>query len=124
MKIYAHRLATKIENLQTELENWHDCNDEKDIHKFVTGVTSSCKSILLELQELELPPGKPRFRDLSDADPGVHVCNLEVKFRDAETCRIFNSDYRIRLHHSRGDSGQGKAERTDLQLEIQLLLGQ
>ena len=41
------------------------------------------------------------------------VSNFEVKFRDAELCRIFNSDHRMRLHRSRGDSGQGEAERTN-----------
>ena len=38
---------------------------------------------------------------------------FEVKFRDAELCKMFDSDYRIRLHRSRGDSGQGEAERTN-----------
>ena len=115
LRIYTCRLATKIENLQTKLKNWHNAigDDKKDIQRFVTNVTSSCKSILLELQELELPPVKPRFCDLSDAGPGVGVSNLEVNIRDAEICRIFKSDRRIRLHRSHGDSGQGEAERTN-----------
>ena len=46
--------------------------------------------------------------------PGVGVSNNEVKFRDAEMCRrIFGSDYRIRLHRAREDSGQNEAERTN-----------
>ena len=32
----------------------------------------------------------------------------EVKFRDAELARIFNSGYRARIHRSGGDSGQNK----------------
>ncbi len=52
---------------------------------------------------------------MTDAGPGVGVFNFKVKFRDAERllCRMFDSDYRIRLHRSRGDSGQGEAERTN-----------
>jgi hypothetical protein len=50
---------------------------------------------------------------LSDAGPGVEVSNNEVKFRDAEMCRIFKSDYRIRIHRAREDSAQGEAERTN-----------
>ena len=49
----------------------------------------------------------------SDVGPGVGVSNNEVKFRDAEFARIFNSDYRVRVHRSRGDSGQNEAERTN-----------
>ena len=115
LRIYTCRLVSKIENLQTELENWHNAvgNDKKDMQRFVTNVTSSCEIILLELQELELPPVKPRFCDLSDAGPCVGVSNLQVKFSDAEICRIFSSDYRIRLYRSRGNSGKGEAERTN-----------
>lgn len=43
--------------------------------------------------------------------------NLEVRFRDAEICRMFNSDYRVRVHRSRGDSGQNEAERTNSAME-------
>ena len=47
---------------------------------------------------------------LADAGPGVS--NSEVRFRDAEMA-MFVSDYRVRVHRSRGDSGQGEAERTN-----------
>ena len=51
-------------------------------------------SSLLELiDELQLPPVKPRVAFLTDADPGVGVSNFEVKFRDAELARMCNSDY-------------------------------
>ena len=46
--------------------------------------------------------------DFTDAGPGVSVTNTDVKFRDAEIAIIHNSDYRIRCHRSRGDSGQGR----------------
>ena len=41
------------------------------------------------------------------------MSNVEVRFRDAELARLWNSDYRVRVHRSRGDSGQGEAERTN-----------
>ena len=50
---------------------------------------------------------------LTDTGPGVGVSSFEVKFIDAELARLWNSDYRIRLHRSRGDSGQGEAGRTN-----------
>ena len=60
-----------------------------------------------------MPPVKPNWADLTDAGPGVGVSNFEVKFRDAELARVHKSDYRIRVHRSRGDSGQNEAERTN-----------
>lgn len=41
------------------------------------------------------------------------MSNFSVQFRDAEIARLYNSDYWIRCHRSRGDSGQGEAERTN-----------
>ena len=41
------------------------------------------------------------------------MTNTDVTFRDAEIAIIHNLDYRIRCHRSRGDSGQGEAERTN-----------
>ena len=58
-------------------------------------------------------PVKPRWADLTDAGLGVGVSNYDVRFRDAELARIHNSDYRVRCHRSRGDSGQGEAARTN-----------
>lgn len=54
---------------------------------------------------------------MTDAGPGVGVSNFEVKFKDAELCRVFNSDHRIRVHRSRRDSGQNEAERTNSNIE-------
>ena len=65
------------------------------------------------LLKLQLPRIKPRWADLTDAGPGVGVSNFGVRFRGAEIACMFNSDYRIRCHRSRGDSGQGEAERTN-----------
>lgn len=56
---------------------------------------------------------RPRVTHLTDAGPGVGVSNMEVKFRDAELARVEGSDYRIRVHRARGDSGQNDTERTN-----------
>ena len=39
--------------------------------------------------------------------------NIDVKFRSAELDRIYDHDYRICVHCSRGDSGHNEAERTN-----------
>ena len=69
-----------------------------------------CSSLLELRDELHLPSVKPRVAFLTDAGPGVGVFNSELKFTDAELARMYNSNYRIRLHRSRGDSDQGEAE--------------
>lgn len=97
---------------------------EKDARKdMILNVTTSCKHGLEVLGDLCLPPVKPRWADLTDAGPGVGVSNYEVRFRDAELARIHNSDYRVRCHRSRGDSGQGEAERTNSAISDALVDG-
>lgn len=95
-----------------EIEGIQDL-DSQDFQDLLKPVLLSCHSIITLLDELQLPKLKPRCCDLTDAGPGVGVTNYEVKFRDAEICRMFDSDYRVRVHRSRGDSGQGEAERTN-----------
>ena len=63
--------------------------------------------------DLFFHPVKPRKADFTDSGPGVSVTNADVKFRDAEIAIIQSSDYLIRCHRSRGDSGQGDAGRTN-----------
>ena len=97
---------------------------EKDARKDrILKVTTSCKHGLEVIGDLCLPPVKPRWADLTDAGPGVGVSNYEVRFRDAELARIHNSDYRVRCHRSRGDSGQGEAERTNSAISDALVDG-
>ena len=97
---------------------------EKDARKDrILKVTTSCKHGLEVLGDLCLPPVKPRWADLTDAGPGVGVSNYEVRFRDAELARIHNSDYRVRCHRSRGDSGQDEAERTNSAISDALVDG-
>jgi hypothetical protein len=69
--------------------------------------------VLQIIDDLKFSPVKPRVAYLTDAGPGVGVSNFEVKFRDEELARMYNSDYRVRVHRSLGDSGQGEAERTN-----------
>ena len=71
------------------------------------------KPLFEELENLQLPSVRPLWADFTDAGPGVGVINVEVRFRDAELARLHKSDYRVRLHRSRGDSGQNEAERTN-----------
>ena len=97
---------------------------EKDARKDrILRVTSSCKHGLEVLGDLCLAPVKPRWADLTDAGTGVGVSNYEVRFRDAELARVHNSDYRVRCHRSRGDSGQGEAERTNSAISDALVDG-
>ena len=65
---------------------------------------SQFEKILERLKNFELQPVKAPKTDYTDADPGVAVCNTDIKFRDAELAMIQNSDYRIRCHRLRGDS--------------------
>lgn len=86
-------------------------------------VSNACKQGLEIISDLCLPPVKPRWADLTDAGRGVGVSNYEVRFCDAELARIHNSDYRVRCHRSRGDSGQGEAERTNSTISDALVDG-
>ena len=72
-----------------------------------------CMKRVERFGEFDFHPVKPRKADCTDAGPGVSVTNTDVKFRDAEIVIIHNLNYRIRCHRSRGDSGQGEAERTN-----------
>ena len=65
---------------------------------------------------------KPRWAKFTDAGPGVGVNNIDVKFRSAELDRIYDRDYRIRVHRSQGDSGQNEAERTNSAIGDSVLL--
>lgn len=56
---------------------------------------------------------RPRIAQMTDAGPGVGISNHEVRFRDAELARLHGSDYRIRAHRARDDSGHNEAERTN-----------
>ena len=69
---------------------------------------TNTRKIFIQLNLLRV---KPRWANLTNAGPGVGVSNFFVQFRDTELARIYNSDYSIRCHRLRGNSGQGEAER-------------
>ena len=86
---------------------------KENFHTLIMKVSQICQQVLEKISEFQLPIVKPMWCDLTDAGPGVGTSNFEVRFRDAELYQIYNSDYKIRLHRSRGDSSQGEAERTN-----------
>ncbi|CAB4042502.1 Transient receptor potential cation channel subfamily A member 1 [Paramuricea clavata] len=113
-QVFQKMIQTKIIGAKEKIEKcFQDVPTCEEFHQSIQDVTICCEDILMIIKDLQLPTVKPRWCDLTDAGPGVGVSNFEVKFRDAEICRMFSSDYRIRLHRSRGDSGQGEAERTN-----------
>lgn len=87
--------------------------DAKEIVTVNDRLKDVCTQVFETFADLQLPKVKPRWADLTDAGPGVGVSNNLVRFRDAELARLYGSDYRVRCHRSRGDSGQGEAERTN-----------
>ena len=105
-----------------EIYEAESCERESEVNAILK-TKNACKQGLDILSDLCLQPAKPRWVDLTDAGPGVGVSNYEVRFRDAELARIHNSDYRVRCHRSRGDSGQGEAERTNSAISDALVDG-
>ena len=115
-EIFKTNVLEKLETLMRDIDQSLTFGQQMDTEQMKNGVrkvASCCNSIISVVRELKLPLVKPKWCDLTDAGPGVGISNFEVKFRDAELCRIYQSDYRIRVHRSRGDSGQGEAERTN-----------
>ncbi len=74
---------------------------------------TQAEEVIILLQSMRLPQVKPRWAEFTDACPGVSINNVDVKVRSAELDRMYNRDFRIRVHRSRGDSGQNEAERTN-----------
>lgn len=112
----------KVESLKKSLIPLiNNCN--KLIEEFESGkrpaieaydeLQAQAQEILDCLKSLRLPQVKPRWAEFTDAGPGVGVNNIDVKFRSAELDRIYDRDYRIRVHRSRGDSGHNEAGRTN-----------
>ena len=111
-KLYESRMAKAIDNTFAKMDNcFSDIDDTGgSMQEMIGEVMLSCVKLLQIIEELKLPKAKPPCCDLSDAGPDVGV---EVRFRDTEICQMFGSGYRICLHRSRGDSGQGESERTN-----------
>ena len=83
----------KIDNLRNQLEDPQSTNGWQVPVKMFTDLENSCQELSALFGEFSLAAVKPKWADFTDAGPGVGVTNNEVKFRDAEIARIFNSDY-------------------------------
>ena len=101
----------------------NDTLSSEDMCHYVHTIVHMCNTLIHSIDSIGLPPVKPRWADLTDAGPGVGISNFEVRFRDAELARLHNSDYRIRLHRSRGDSRQNEAERTNSAIQDSVIDG-
>ena len=115
-KILSGNVKRKLQDLSKMIDLCLGVANTKSKQQFqnrIKNVARCCRDTIAVVKNLKIPVFKARWCDLTDAGPRVGVSNFEVKFRDAELCRIFNSDHRIRFHKSRGDSGQGKAERAN-----------
>ena len=87
-------------------------------------ITAKLSYIFNQMNDLGPVYVKPRWCDLRDAGPGVAVSNFDVQFRDAELARMWDSEYRIRLHLSRNDSHSNETERTNSALTESVVYGQ
>ena len=101
-KLMEERITGETDILLKQIEACMkgDIQASQDIHDWLKSVLLSCQRILALLNELHFPKLKLRCCALTDAAPGVGITNYEVRFRDAETCRMFDSDYRVRVHRS------------------------
>ena len=126
--IFSNHLVPRIQDIllhTQEVEVGVSINDFDCEHilGLCTELQRKCSELLNVIEELNLQPVKPRCADFTDAGPGQGVSNFDVRFRDAEVAIMFNSDYRIRVHRSRGDSGQGEAERTNSAIQDSIVDG-
>lgn len=116
----AEKESLQALNLNNPLDKFSDLEkrlSDKNVTALWSGhqeCTALCNGVLQQLHDLGLPYDvKPIWADLTDAGPGVGISNFEVRFRDAEMARMWNSDYRIRVHRSQNDSHMNEAERTN-----------
>ena len=82
------------------------------------------EQILKLIAKLQLPIGKTRLLELTDAGPGVGCNNIAVQYRMAEKILIHGYDKVLRVHRARGDSGQNEAERTNASIGEALVTGE
>ena len=117
VRLFACHIVPSLKSIKESLPAVKNSlvNKEKleDILNFHEILQNNCRKCLEIISEFKLPNICPRVLILTDAGPGVGISNYEQRFRDAELARIQNSDYRIKIHRSREDSGQNEAERTN-----------
>ena len=120
-KTFATRVIPTLSQIQSTLYELKDVISSSEFAGVSVGemmilnarVKVTSTTLFEIFENLKLPKVKPKCADLTDAGPGVGVSNYLLRFRDSEMARLYNSDYRVRCHRSRGDSGQGEAERTN-----------
>lgn len=111
--LFDARIRPAVESILSKCNDISDDINIAPLKELCLQQKELCLTVLRIIEDCKFPPVKPRVAYLTDAGPGVGVSNFEVKFRDAELARMYSSDYRVRVHRSRGDSGQGEAERTN-----------
>jgi hypothetical protein len=111
--LFGASIRLVVENMLSKLNDIPENINNASLKELCIQQKESCSTVLHIIDDLKCSPVKPRVIYLTDAGPGVGVSNFEVKFRDIELARMYNSDYRVRVNRSRGDSGQGEAERTN-----------
>ena len=116
--VLSNRLVPLISQIQETIKRCvgllNDVEASKhDIIVSCEGLALHCSDAIERIKDIGLPMIKPRWSELTDGGPGVSVTNFDVQIRAMEMCRMWNLDYYIRLHRSRGDSGQNEAERTN-----------
>ena len=114
--VLANRLAPLISQIQETTKRCvYLLNDvgaiKDDILVSCEGLALHCCRSIERIKDIGLPMIKLRWSELIDGGPGVSVTNFDVQIRAMEICGMWNLDYYIRLHRSRGDSGQNEAER-------------
>ncbi len=127
-KIFANRLIPLLDTLLQVINDALSSTEstpfiKKKFTKSLENVYVKCEEVIEVLKDLKLPSVKPRYAELTDAGPGQGVNNIDVRVRDAEISIIWNQDYRVRVHRSRGDSGQGEAERTNSAIQDSVVDG-
>ena len=106
-------IKDSLQAVKNSLVNNDKLKDILNFHEILQNNRSKCLEII---SEFKLPNICPRVLILTDAGPGVGISNYEQIFHDAELARIQNSDYRIKIHRSREDSGKNEAERTNSEI--------
>lgn len=109
MNVLSSRLMPSLSEIQENVKACIDLlsnsgSNKDEIIKSRERLALQCDKSLEQIKNIGLPVIKPRWTVLTDAGPGVSVTKFEVQIKSMEICRLWNLDYCIRLHRSRGDS--------------------
>ena len=88
----------ELELLREEVIVSSACAGEELWLKF-ENVRNKSKLVLIEMKQRGLPlKVRPCVLCHTDKGPGVAITNYEVRFRDAEQVRMYNLDWKMRVH--------------------------